>query len=822
MRIVKKTVAPAFVCCVLALLGGYPTGAMAADSAPDYVLRSKFGFALSIYAKDGRYELRQLTTGAAGASMPPGPWQSWFGTGIVSAYTGGRWYTSTGGDVFHVGATSPATGHLALLSARKGQASDRIGSYDFVQLEWEIPGTTRAFETAFEVYRNRPYLLFVQRFPNGFPGYANGDWTVPSIAFPQFISPSWGTPQNLSSWTSGGMWTQRFGYGDAFTIQGSVEPLVVSDAGYRTAVLSPFADYLVATVQSRPLAQPDSLSRGSISSGIEGLVRDLPPGYEYQTIMVFGQGIHATIDDWGRALLERAGKARPSKYQDDTLKYFVYMDDAGAYYWQHGFKERGYKSYAELILAIEKDAKAHGLRIGSYHVMDDLPQLDRSQGLFEPRPDLFPMGLTKFREELGKPLELYLMWIKAGSPYGKQYPYWKTDQGPLPMYMGDVFYDKAYWKYTAEKLHRWGAILLQHDFLSDYEGNEAMMSSVSRMNTYFMDMADALKGQGIDMQYCMAMPRNILQSTENPTVVSLQGNEDHHAPSTESPPQFEDPDYYDPFFWKQAIFSAAFYGAVGLWPSRDNIQTMADPNAFEDTLLSNLMGGSIQLGNRIGEFNFALLKHTYRDGDELILKADRPISPIDRCYRDNCALAYTESEKGGRRWYYVLSLPVAGFTPEFSPTDLGAASASVVYDWDSGAAVVRDVDQSVTLERADKHQYFIVAPLFRSGMAVFGDVSKFVSMADGRIASAEPTSSGIRVGVIANDAMSPIITGYSAQVPANVSAEGASLDRVSSLNRLQRARSGWFWDYQTKLWHVKVDFSGSKVYATKAFEIRAE
>jgi hypothetical protein len=146
----------------------------------------------------------------------------------------------------------------------------------------------------------------------------------------------------------------------------------------------------------------------------------------------------------------------------------------------------------------------------------------------------------------------------------------------------------------------------------------------------------------------------------------------------------------------------------------------------------------------------------------------------------------------------------------------------VVYNWDSGAAAIRAAEQSVVLARADKHQYFVVAPLFQNGVAVLGDVSKFVSMADARIASVEPNASGVRVGVIANSANSPIITGYSVQLPASVSLDGNVLARVSSLERLKRAQSGWFWDYQTKLWRVKADFSASTAYMTKTFEIRTE
>lgn len=804
---------------VLFLVARPALHARANEVIPDHVLKSKFGVMVSIYSSQGYYTIQQTTSGAAGAAVPPGNNQSWFGTGIISVYARNHWFRSTDKEIFQVGADQGPATRLALSTARQGVNKDSLGVYDFVELTWKIPQTEISVVTVFQLYRDHPYLVFAQRFPTGFPAYANGDWTVPSVAFPQFVSPEWGAPQNLYSWTSGGMWTHRFASGDAYTIQGTVEPLVVSDPGFRTIVLSPLTHYLAATQQSRPLPLADTVSRGSISCGIEGLVQDLPAGFEHKHIMVFGQGIHNTFQDWGHALLTRAGKTIPSKYQDDTLKYLVYVDDAGAYYWEHGFKEEGYKTYADVILGIEKDAKEHGLRIGSYHILDDLPQRDRSEGLFEPRGDLFPEGLVQFHQELGKPLELYMMWIKAGGPYRKQFAYYETDPGDVPNAMGDVFYTPEYWQFTAQKLASWGTILLQHDFLSDYEGNRAMMSSISKMDNYFKNMARALQARGIDMQYCMALPRNVMESTENPVMVSLQATEDHHVPVTEPQPQSGDPDYYDPFFWKHVMFSSAFYGALGIWPSRDNIQTVSDPNAFEDVLLANLLGGSVQLGHRIGECNFDLLRKTYRDGDELILKADRPIVPIDRCYHSGCALGYTESNLGGKSWYYVLSLPTAGFAGEFMPADLGSTSRSAIYDWDNGSVALRDPKSAIALASEAKHQYFVVAPLLRNGMAVFGDVSKFVSMADKRIASVDENEQSISIGVIADSSTNPIISGYSAEPPGSVSTSGIKLDEVSSLARLRDAKEGWFWDYQDKLWHVKLDFSHSNSYSTRSFQI---
>jgi len=632
----RKQLAVSLLACTFLLIL-LPATLLASEAKPTYTLKNRFGSIVTINPQDGYYSVAQLAAHAAGAALSPGEEQPWFGRGQISVFANHRWFRSTDSAFYHVRGNENPDGRLVLAGVKAGSAKDLLGSYDFVDVSWTVPGTQTPIITAFDLYQDRPFLIFVQRFPKGFKNYASGDWTVSSVAFPQFASPSWGIPQNLYSWTSGGMWSHRLAYGDAYSVQGTVDPLVLSYPGYRAVILSAFSNYLIATQQSGPLAMGNGFSRGMISCGIEGLVEEIPAGFEHKHIMVVGQGIHDTFHEWGRALLERAGKKIPSKYQDDTLKYLVYMDDAGAYYYEHDFKEPGYKTYADIILGIEKEAKDHDLRIGAYHVLDAAQQRDMEEGLFEPRPDLFPEGLARFHERLGKPLQSYYMWIRSNSPYRKKYAFFDVG-GEVPGSMGDVFYSPEYWQDTADKLASWGTVLLQHDFLSDYEGNRTMMSGIGKMDTYFKNMVKALQAKGIDMQYCMQLPRNIMESTENPVMVSLQATEDHHVPMAEPVKRPDNPDNHDPFFWKQVIFTSAFYGAVGIWPSRDNIQTIADPNAFEDTLIANLLGGSIQLGHRIGECNFDLLRHTYREGDELILKPDRPIAPIDRCYQAGCAL----------------------------------------------------------------------------------------------------------------------------------------------------------------------------------------
>jgi len=746
--------------------------------------------------------------------------ERWLGTGLVSVLANRRWYRSAAVKYPEAAAYQQPVGKLLLKDVKSGRDRDQLGSYEAIELTWMTPDGGPQLVTGFHLYTDAPCLVFVQRFPQGYKNYASGNWIVPSVVFPQFL-PSFGDRNDLYSWVSGGMFTHRFGYGNAASVGGTADLLLLTDAANKTLILSPYANYLVATQQSMPAAAVDETNPGknAINCGIEGLVKEIPSGFEHQHIVTVGAGIHRTFDAWGKLLLGKAGKQAPSKYAGDNLKYPVYWDDYGSYYREHGFREDGFRSYEDIIIGVNEDARKHGLKIGAYQVQD-LDQLRYTEGLFEPRADLFPHGLAWLKERLGAPLEAYIAWLPPNGPYRKKYPFYATAPGSVPGdSMGDVFYSREYWRDTAERLAGWGVTLLQQDFQSVYEGDLEMMSGIDKMNAYFQNMAKALEEKNLTMQYCMQLPRNIMQSTENPIVTSVQGSWDHHVPLAEPDPQHQDD---DPYVWKHLIFTSAFYGAVGIWPSRDNIQTLADPNAYEDVLLANLLGGEIQLGHRIGECNFALVRKTCREGDDLILKPDRPIVPLDVCYREGGAVGYTESSHNGHIWYYVLSLPPAGYLAEFCLADLGAQGGWAVYDHDAGRVSIVASTTSIALQRSIKHQYLVLAPLFENELAVFGDVDKFVTMADKRISAVETSGRSVRVEVQSGPGHSPTIVGYSRARPAKVESGDTALVEASSRDRLAAAKSGWYWDEGSKLWHAKVDFSTCTEMSSRSFRIYAD
>jgi hypothetical protein len=92
-------------------------------------------------------------------------------------------------------------------------------------------------------------------------------------------------------------------------------------------------------------------------------------------------------------------------------------------------------------------------------------------------------------------------------------------------------------------------------------------------------------------------------------------------------------------------------------------------------------------------------------------------------------------------------------------------------------------------------------------------------MADMRIASVEERGNSLRVGVIGSEADDPIITGYAQRRPTAVQEGSNRLQEMSSLDRLKLAKSGWYWDSQSKLWHVRLGFAGTASAETHSYTI---
>jgi hypothetical protein len=145
------------VCAFFLLL--LPATLLASEAKPTYTLNNRFGTIVTINPQDGYYSVAQLTAYAAGAALSPGEEQPWFGRGQISVFANHRWFRSTDSTFYHVRGNENPDGRLVLAGVKAGSAKDLLGSYDFVDVSWTVPGTQTPIITAFDLYQDRPFLL---------------------------------------------------------------------------------------------------------------------------------------------------------------------------------------------------------------------------------------------------------------------------------------------------------------------------------------------------------------------------------------------------------------------------------------------------------------------------------------------------------------------------------------------------------------------------------------------------------------------------------------------------------------------------------------
>ncbi|MHB1356945.1 MAG: hypothetical protein ACYCZF_13335 [Anaerolineae bacterium] len=732
--------------------------------------------------------------------------RNWLGKGLVSVLYQKAWHRNL------ISTHKPCDDVFITNTAREDNLSDEIGTYTLINLTWQLKDGGLSFHTSCKFYYDVGCILFEVEYPAE-PAY---------IVFPQFACGGPDIRRDLHAWVPGfmGQYAVRHNTNAA---DGFVDPnrpntaipLVLFDSDYDTLILSPFSNYLVSHQYTEKVGggqgygfSPDKL----ISCGLNQHFA-IPPGFKHSTMLYFGSGISRTTSEYGDLVLQRAGKARPSKYQDNTISYLSYWVDYGSYYWHEIFSKQNKLNYEDIMICLAREAEENGLVIKSWEVQDG-DQNRWQEGIFDARADVMPHGLAYLREKIGQPLYAYFSPLEPG-PYRSQYPYVFTghvtygDIGSIGM--GDLFYTEEFWDDQVKKLKGWGSEGLQHDFLSDYWNTPAAVDTIDR---YMKSMAKACVKYKVSMQYCMCYSNHVLETAENKAVVSLQAIGDHH-------PCAKDGGCGKAL--RSFIYSSLLYGALGIWPARDNIQSMADPDGYEDILVANLSGGPIQLGHALGQANLDLLGKTFREGDGLLLKPDKPLVPLDRCFlQDDPLVAYTETHHQVGTWKYVLALNIAnegwpgGY---FTPGECGCdAKEYVLYDFHSQSASRIGRDERHICPDGVKHSYYILAPIFANGLVLIGDIRKFVTMADQRITDVVFNTHTLSFTVLAGGKSNVVVAGWAANKPSRITAGGNDLPEGNHNSWSALQVNTWCWNENTNMWHIHIRFS-SKEIAAKAITV---
>jgi autotransporter-associated beta strand protein len=641
-----------------------------------------------------------LVASNAGGSVTSTPAVLTVNGPAVIANSSGLTFSLAADGIYTINSTAPAwtfTGSLGMTPANVMAVvgTDGIGGYTGFQFQYTASASHLA---GVRLYTNQSVVLFTDTSLTDTPN---------DLAFPHLIS----YPSNLyrESFTS-----VNFSPG-TFSKLINDSPWIFFDVNFNCFILSAATNYMIAA----NVINGD----GSISCGIQSGIPTLPAGFTHRTVLAIQNGITRTFATWGNALTGLSGKVRPSNDATVDLNQLGYWTDNGSAYYYTNNPSLGYTG---TLLAVRDQFITNGFPLG-YVQLDswwypkgvaDTWQGDATNnrgGINQYVADsiLFPNGLPAFQQQLGLPLITHCRWIDGASPYRTQYAM-----------SANVIVDPAYWTDRMAYLNASGVVTFEHDWL---DVNALPLLNLHDPPAFMNDMASSAAANGINMQYCMALPSHFLQGTLYNNLVTMRVSDDR----------------FDISRWNAFLYTSQLAAAVGAWPWTDVYFSSESRNL----LISTLSAGPVGVGDVLGGIVVTNLAKSVRT-DGVIVKPDISLTPVDQSYVNDAqsamkpmvAAAYVDH--GDLRAAYVFSYAQTNILigSSFIPSQLGIPGSAYVYDFfnHTGSVVIAGSVYNFSTTVASNNandSYFVVAPVGPSGIAFLGDTNKFVTLGKKRIST---------------------------------------------------------------------------------------
>jgi hypothetical protein len=610
--------------------------------------------------------------------------------------------------------TGQLGGSASNLSIKSGR--DRLGAYRELSFSWrrQVP-----LNGSIRTYISRPVILFSVTSKEPISDAA-------AIRFPRFQE----FPQDLHHFSyKNDVFAPR-----SFSLEETGTPWLLFDDQMRTVVLSPAANYMVAGMHGDGITE--------IASGLNDGVVNLPANFTHKTLMAFEIGVNTAWDAWGTALTDLQGKHRPANDADIGLRYLGYWTDAGAAYWYNYEQELGYAGTLETLVKRyrEEGIPLRYLQLDSWWYSKTLrgpggeslkprnPELpaeewNRYGGLlkYEAHRSVFPEGIAAFQKRVGLPLITHNRWIDPESPYHERFEI-----------SGVAAVDPKFWTEIMGYTSSANVVTYEQDWLNViYKYSPALGTTLAAGDAFTDGMARAAQAKGMSLQYCMALPRHFLQGARYGNLTTIRTSGDRFTRSK----------------WDEFLYTSRLASALGIWPWADVFMSTETDNVLIATLSAGMVGN----GDKIGAENKEnLLRAVRLDG--VIIKPDAPLLPIDAMYTSDALgmqtadgsrspppmIASAHTDHGALRTAYVFaySRGAEEVKAAFTPAQVGVHSD--IYLYDAQARTARRLAASDTFTfglAANGTAYFVIAPVSSSGVALFGDDSKFVPDGRKRIAS---------------------------------------------------------------------------------------
>lgn len=706
--------------------------------------------------------------------------------GLVKIHFSGKWYSSQ---------PEKTEQSLILIEYEVSTEEDHLGMHTVRRLYWQCENNT--IQTVFKEYQKSPILIFGCHFPEGLDNVSTKDFYEPIIVFPSFKNLSF----NKKIFT---FRNNLFAPPTAKITKPTSSPILFYDNDLNTFIISSMNNFMLGLIR---------LNNGSIECGIEGEITAIPKDFIMNFIVYFGKGINQSFKEWGDILLKIYQTERKSSYADPILSYLGYWTDNGAYYYYRTEKGLNYEQTLEKL-----DNYVEHIKLPiKYYQLDSwwykkayrwmpfrIIKLFIGGNLeWAPLEKNFPNGLSKLSKKMKKPFIAHNRWFDKRNLHFRKYPHIIENFWGHP-----ISYD--FWHMVMKRCQDYNIVVYEQDWLKNqFEHFKYLRENVLTSRQWLQDMATAAERHNITIQYCMPTPAFFLQSIEFKSVTQIRCAQDYNARFPKS--------FYIPNFTQTSLLAYA----VGLWPfldcflssSRQTYKTRYKEKFPElVTLMSILSGGLVGPADQIGYLNKNLLMKTCRS-DGLLLKPDRPATPIDLMFQRHGKyyITSTESKKGDLTWYYIV---MTNFFPNrikdntISLKELGISQECIMYDFNKEKTKELKNKTPISIDlRKNQFYYFILAPLVEGKFAFIGNPLKFVVCSSKQFPSVKYTLDSLTIDIhgVKGEALEILV--YSTVIPKKVILNANQIPQKLG----EKSNYPDFWLYEIESKNVKIKFTLPKI-----------
>ena len=196
-------------------------------------------------------------------------------------------------------------------------------------------------------------------------------------------------------------------------------PLIAYDRQERTLVMAPLDHWLISPLRLLPTPSGVGVARG-----LHGGVDEIAAGTTTRTALVFGQGVAATMQQWGDLLLRLSGKRRGQGRDSLLVRSLGFWNCYGSYY-----AELFRPTDATTLRALSTSFRETGVPV-RYIGLDLWYHYDQVGFARRYQPDAakYPQGLKAVFAETGLPFLLHMSAFDPANGYLDSYQF-VVDEG---------------------------------------------------------------------------------------------------------------------------------------------------------------------------------------------------------------------------------------------------------------------------------------------------------------------------------------------------------------------------------------------------------